>query len=134
MRVARRSLGASGCSSLTVWLCTYLNASGPSCVACNAGAGIQEPTLAPGSTSPGLPTTYDASTGEVTSNVDGSTVTNPYSAVYPNVAADTYDSSGCDLTAQSILDPTSWCSQYWTGALALGGLAFVLTVFLSGRR
>jgi hypothetical protein len=142
MRLARASLGQTTppatCGSITNWLCSggsIQSVLGVPCSSCPSQQAELTPTLAAGSTSPGLPEDYDATTGTVGSdNTAGMTATNAYAPVYPNNpggGSDVYDSSGCDLSTQSLLSPSTWCTSMWVEVLGFAVLGTVIIVLMS---
>lgn len=134
MRIALGEVTTPTCGSFTNWLCTYLNATGPTCQAC----AVPAPTINSASTVPGgVPAGYDPITGTVTEpsdytagNLPSLTAAPAYTPVYPNInQTDQYDSSGCDLTAQQILDPSTWCSSMWAEVIGFSALGLLVLYF-----
>ena len=96
MRIALGAVTTPTCGSFTNWLCTYLNATGPTCQAC----AVPAPTINSASTVPGgVPAGYDPITGTVTEpsdytagNLPSLTAAPAYTPVYPNInQTDQYD-------------------------------------------
>lgn len=130
LRPFTRGMGdVSPCGGFTSWLCSTGKVSmvgGVPCTDCAATA----PTLASGSVSPGLPSGYDPSTGEISDNPSGATEVNQYSPIYPDLAP--VNSNGaCDWTKASWIDITTWCGANWMMA-GIVGLGLVL--MLKGKR
>lgn len=110
---------------------------GTPCTMCPSRQPIAAPALPSGSTSPGLPVGYDPNSGTIDPGINpsGSTIANPYAPNYPSVPGygTNLDSRGCDLSAQSWFDTSTWCQSRWIEA-GLGGLALILFVGLMIRR
>ena len=127
MRIGMGALGQS-CDAITNWLCSLrpasVQAGTPPGTLCSPCA-VPPPTLAPGSTSPGLPVGYDDASGTVDdSNVGGATVANPYAVSYPNLGTTCLALFG-ETTCWGPLGSTTW--------LALGG-SLGLAYWLLGRK
>jgi hypothetical protein len=118
---------------------SYYCALVPSSPGCAKKFGV---TLAPGSTSPGLPVDYVGATpaGAIPSNPTGETVANPYTPIYDQ---------GVPLATEfdPNADNTPWYCKYlgigcglaaipgwaWAAGLTLGGVV-ILNAFAGGRR
>lgn len=104
------------------------------CNICPSTQPIPSPSLQPGSSSPGLPTGYDTSTGtlDLGANTSGATEPNAYTPSYPSNPGSAGQSTGaCDWTQAAWLDPTTWCGANWAMA---GIVAFGVLMFLKGGR
>lgn len=137
--ILRNGMGDLGtaCGTITNALCNtgaVQSVMGVPCSACAEPAPITVPSV------PTLPIGYDPATGTLDATANGQTGVTPFSVTYPSnpgggsSAGDQFDAAGCDMTAQSWLDTSTWCQTRWI-ELALGGaLALVLLVNFGGRR